>query len=192
MQNGFVKLNENLSKKAPFTDNVVDYAKALDNENAMYKQWEAIPNQIKLNYKWQVGDKTSLGKITEEFNLPNGEKQFLVNGNYYHEKALTPPLRSFSYYKGLANKKLTPQEVNQAKFFLKEVIYKDNKSPNFRKIQDEILKYKSIGYVFKIGYLQKNIKDNIFYSQVQETLKNDDKALNAFYDRFKAMRNKEV
>ncbi|WP_298060570.1 hypothetical protein [uncultured Helicobacter sp.] len=62
----------------------------------------------------QAGDKTTLGEVQEVFTLPNKEKQFKINNEWYHESALKVKADNFEkritnstkYYTGIPTTKI--------------------------------------------------------------------------------------
>lgn len=137
-----------------------------------YEVWEKNHNKAMLKMEWNVGDKTSIGKIEKEFILPSGDKQFLIKGGYYHEKVLTPPTRSYAYYENLARENfLSREKLNQIKHFLRDFVYrKDGVLPSFLKVAANFYEKVDVcGYIVlrpKNPWLVHNLKFALFRSQV--------------------------
>lgn len=92
----------------------------------------------------QAGDKTTLGEVQEVFTLPNKEKQFKINNEWYHESALK--VKADNFEKRITN--LTNTQSN-----LQDIPFTDSKD------KEQILSKESAVSLENEKILNKRIKE---------------------------------
>ena len=76
---------------------------------------------------YRIGETVLQGRIEDAVNIGNGQRQYLIDGQWRHERTVYPKLRSFEHYKNICSKgELTLKNKVDLEFLVKVGTYPEN------------------------------------------------------------------